>query len=53
MRLVKKYSEFDEITTPMLNEFIDRVLIHEPVYGEKRSHRTQEIEIHLDIVNIG
>ena len=25
MRLVKKYSEFDEITTPMLNEFIDRV----------------------------
>ena len=50
MRLVKKYSEFDEITTPMLNEFIDRVLIHEPVYGEKRSHRTQEIEIHFNFI---
>ena len=50
MRLVKKYSEFDEITTPMLNEFIDRVLIHEPVYGEKRSHRTQEIEIYFNFI---
>lgn len=50
MRLVKKYSEFDEITPPMLNEFIDRVLIHEPVYGEKRSHRTQEIEIHFNFI---
>ena len=50
MRLVKKYSEFDEITTPMLNEFIDRILIHEPVYGEKRSHRTQEIEIYFNFI---
>ena len=50
MRLVKKYSEFDEITTPMLNEFIDKILIHEPVYGKKKSHKTQEIEIYFNFI---
>lgn len=50
LRLVKKYSEFDEITTPMLNEFIDKILVHEPVYGKKKSHRTQEIEIYFNFI---
>lgn len=50
MRLVKRYSGFEEITTPMLNEFIDRILIHEPVYGKKRSHKTQEIEIYFNFI---
>ena len=50
MRLVKKYSDFEEITTPMLNEFIDKILIHEPVYGKKKSHKTQEIEIYFNFI---
>lgn len=50
LRLVKKYSEFEEITTPMLNEFIDKILVHEPVYGKKKSHKTQEIEIYFNFI---
>ena len=50
LRLVKKYSEFEEITTPMLNEFIDRILVHEPVYGRRKSHKTQEIEIFFNFI---
>ena len=50
LRLVKKYSEFEEITTPMLNEFVDKILVHEPVYGKKKSHKTQEIEIYFNFI---
>lgn len=50
LRIVEKYSGFEEITTPMLNEFIDKILIHEPVYGQKKSHKTQEIEIYFNFI---
>lgn len=50
LRLVRKYSRFEEITTPMLNEFVDRILVHEPVYGRRKSHKTQEIEIYFNFI---
>ena len=44
--LVKKYTHLEELTTPMINEFVDKVLVHkaEKVNGE----RQQEIEIFLN-----
>lgn len=26
--LVKKYTDFSELTTPMINEFADKILVH-------------------------
>lgn len=46
--LVKKYTDFNELTTPMLNEFVDKILVHE---GKKENYeRSQEIEIHLNFI---
>ena len=44
--LVKKYTNLEELTTPMINEFVNKVLVHkaEKVNGE----RQQEIEIFLN-----
>ena len=33
VRLVKKYRDFEELTTPMLNDFIEKVVIHEAEGG--------------------
>ena len=48
MALAKKYTDFSELTTPMINEFIEKILIHAPekIDGE----RTMEIEIFLKFV---
>ena len=48
MALAKKYTDFSELTTPMINEFIEKILIHAPekVDGE----RTMEIEIFLKFI---
>ncbi|MBR4192804.1 MAG: DUF4368 domain-containing protein [Oscillospiraceae bacterium] len=49
LALAKKYRDFTELTTPMIHEFIDRILVHAPTkdeYGE----RCQEIEIYLNFI---
>ncbi len=46
--LAKKYTDFSELTTPMINEFIDKIIVHAPekVDGD----RVQEIEIYLNFI---
>lgn len=43
LALAKKYTDFSELTTPMINEFIDKIIVHAP---EKIDGvRVQEVEI--------
>ena len=51
--LVQKYTRFEELTPVIINEFVDRVIIHEGVWSEqseterRKGTRSQEIEIYL------
>jgi hypothetical protein len=48
IELVKRYTDFSELTTPMLNEFIEKVVVHE---GDKRgTDRRQRVDIHLNFI---
>jgi len=48
IELVKRYTDFSELTTPMLNEFIERVTVHE---GEGRGlSRRMRLDIHLNFI---
>lgn len=48
LALAKKYTDFSELTTPMINEFIEKIIVHAPekINGE----RTMEIEIYLKFI---
>ncbi len=48
LALAKKYTDFSELTTQMLNEFVDKIIVHAPekVDGD----RVQEIEIYLKFI---
>jgi site-specific DNA recombinase len=47
--LVEKYENFDTLTTPMLNEFVEKILVHER--DRKGSiETTQEVEIFFNFV---
>ena len=49
VRLVKRYRDFTEITQTMLNEFIEKILVHER--DRKGSiQTTQEVEIYFNFV---
>ena len=48
IELVKRYTDFTELTTPMLNEFIEKVTIYE---GEGRGReRRQRVDIHMNFI---
>jgi hypothetical protein len=48
IELVKRYTDFSELTTPMLNEFIEKVVVYE---GDGRGKdRRQRVDIHLNFI---
>ena len=54
--LVQKYTRIEELTTPVLNEFIDKVVIHEAVWSEateakkRKGTRSQTIDVYLKYI---
>ena len=46
--LVKKYTDFSELTTQMINEFVDKIVVHEGKW--ENCERTQEVEIYLNFI---
>jgi hypothetical protein len=53
--LVRKYTNFEELTNAMLNEFIDKIYVHEATWSEginpatnrPLGERTQQVDVHL------
>jgi len=48
IEVARKYTDFTELTTPMLNEFIEKIIAHE---GDKSSgERKQKVDIYLNFI---
>jgi DNA invertase Pin-like site-specific DNA recombinase len=54
LALIRKYTHFEELTTPMLNEFIDKIIVHECEWSEGFAEngrplgtRTQRVDIYF------
>jgi predicted ribosome quality control (RQC) complex YloA/Tae2 family protein len=48
VELVRKYISFEELTTPILLEFVDKVVVHEA--ERPRGNRNQQIDIYLNFI---
>ena len=48
MELARKYTDFSELTTMMINEFIDKIIVHAP--EKLDGDRVQEVEIYLKFI---
>lgn len=48
LTLAKKYTDFSELTTPMINEFIDKIVVHAPYYID--GERMQDVDIYLNFI---
>lgn len=48
IEIVRKYADFSELTTPMLNEFVEKVVVYE---AEKTNgKRRQKVDIYLNFI---
>ena len=58
IEIVRRYTTFEELTTAMLNEFVEKVIVHEGEWsegntgegGRPRGARTQKVEVHLKYI---
>jgi hypothetical protein len=48
MELVRRYTEFTELTTPMLNEFVEKIVVHEA--DRSSGKRTQKVDIYFNFI---
>ena len=48
IELAKKYTDFSVLTTPMLNEFIEKIIVHAPEWDDGK--RTQELDIYFNFI---
>ena len=48
LALAKKYTDFSELTAPMINEFVEKIVVHAPDCST--GERIQEIEIYLKFI---
>ena len=48
MELVRKYTDFSELTTLMIHEFIDKIVVHEA--DKSTGERIQQIDVYLKYI---
>jgi hypothetical protein len=46
--LLKRYTTFDELTAPMLNEFVEKIFVHQA--DKSSGERIQKVDIHLNFI---
>ena len=48
IEIVRKYTDFSELTAPMLNEFVEKVIVNEA--KKINGKRTQAVDIYLNFI---
>ena len=48
LELVKRYTDFSVLTTPMILEFVDKIVVHAP--DRSSGERMQEVDIYLKFI---
>ena len=48
IEIVNRYTNFDELTTPMLNEYIEKIVVHEA--DKSTGKRIQKVDIYLNFI---
>ena len=48
LELAERYTKFEMLTTPMINEFIDKIVVHAP--DKSTGERIQDVDIYLKFV---
>ncbi len=51
MALVDRYTSFNELTTPMLNEFVEKVVVHERK-SVGRYKRKQRVDVYFNFIGL-
>ena len=46
----KKYTDIEELTVPMINEYIEKVVVHEATGGRQGKDRKQQVDVYFNFI---
>lgn len=49
-RTIVKYTDIEELTVPMINEYIEKVVVHEATGGRKGKDRKQQVDVYFNFI---
>ena len=48
--MIEKYTDIEELTVPMINEYIEKVVVHEAIGGRKGKDRKQQVDVYFNFI---
>lgn len=48
--MIEKYTDIEELTVPMINEYIEKVVVHEATGGRKGKDRKQQVDVYFNFI---
>ena len=50
IEIVKRHTDFSELSTPMINEFIEKIIVHEA--DRSSGEREQQVDVYLNFIGM-
>ena len=50
LKMIEKYTDIEELTVPMINEYIEKVVVHEATGGRKGKDRKQQVDEYFNFI---
>lgn len=50
LKMIEKYTDIEELTVPMINEYIEKVVVHEATGGRKGIDRKQQVDVYFNFI---
>ena len=48
--MIEKYTDIEELTIPMINEYIEKVVVHEATGRRKEKDRKQQVDVYFSFI---
>ena len=49
--MIEKYTDIEELTVPMINEYIEKVVVHEATGGRQgKKNRKQQVDVYFNFI---
>ena len=48
--MIEKYADIEELTVPMINEYIKKIVVHEATRGRKGKDRKQQVDVYFNFI---
>ena len=48
--MIEKYTNIEKLTVTMINEYIEKVVVHESTGGRKGKYRKQQVDVYFNFI---